>query len=247
MTKIILNLLLVSILGLLATTPSLADDCIDAGKSVEMVVASPPVANTDKVLQEALEQCPNDPKIYQAIGGYFDHWSRHDINPEKQAYYNYLATEYYAKGIKVSQGDEKKEMQLKLAALESGTEDITPVGIRSIKPYARLNIKVLFEFNSSELTAGGQEQLDVLGQYLAEGNSSRIILEGHTDMAGDEEYNMMLSVQRAESAKQYLVQEFNLSPEIIEIHGYGFERLADVIDPYGPKNRRVRVRKLPLN
>jgi outer membrane protein OmpA-like peptidoglycan-associated protein len=181
------------------------------------------------------------------MGDYYDHWSKHDINPEKQAYYNYLATEHYAKGIKFGQGDEKRKMQLKLAALESGTEDITPVGIRSIKPYARLNIRVLFEFNSSELTAGGQEQLDVLGQYLAEGNSSRIILEGHTDMAGAEDYNMMLSVERAKSAKNYLVSQFNLSPEIIEIHGYGFERLADVVDPFGSKNRRVRVRKLPAN
>ena len=247
MTKIILQLALVSILGLLGTTPSLADNCSDAREMVEGATTKPPATHTEEVFQEALKQCPNDPTIYQAVGDYYDHWWKNDINPENQALYNYLATEYYAKGIKSGQGDEKRKMQLKLAALESGTEDITPVGIRSIKPYARLNIKVLFEFNSSELTAGGQEQLDILGQYLAEGNSSRIILEGHTDMAGEEGYNMALSIERAKSAKHYLVSQFNLPPEIIEIHGYGFERLADVVDPYGSKNRRVRVRKLPAN
>ena len=212
---------------------------------VEGATTKPPATHTEEVFQEVLKQCPNDPTIYQAVGDYYDHWWKNDINPENQALYNYLATEYYAKGIKSGQGDEKRKMQLKLAALESGTEDITPVGIRSIKPYARLNIKVLFEFNSSELTTGGQEQLDILGQYLAEGNSSRIILEGHTDMAGEEGYNMELSIERAERAKHYLVSQFNLAPEIIEIHGYGFERLADVADPYSSKNRRVRVRKLP--
>jgi outer membrane protein OmpA-like peptidoglycan-associated protein len=64
-------------------------------------------------------------------------------------------------------------------------------------------------------------------------------------MAGAEAYNMMLSVQRAESARNYLVREFNITPDIIETHGYGFDRLADVVDPYSSKNRRVRVRKLP--
>lgn len=247
MTKILLHVVIVAIFGLLGATGSSADNCADARKLVDVAIATPPAARTEAQFQEALKQCPKDPTLYHAIGDYYDHWWRHDINPEKQAYYNYLATEYYAKGIKSGKSDEVKAMKFKLAALESNSEDITAVGIRSIKPYARLNIRVLFEFNSSELTAGGQKQLDVLGQYLAEGNSSRIILEGHTDMAGTERYNRMLSVQRAQSAKQYLVGKFNLSPEIIEIQGYGFDRLADVVDPYNAKNRRVRVRKLPLN
>ena len=128
--------------------------------------------------------------------------------------------------------------------LESGTEDITEVGIRSIKPGARLNIRVFFEFNSSVLSKDAQEELDVLGRYLGDVKSSRIVLEGHTDMVGGEPYNMVLSKQRAQSAKEYLVKKFGVTPESIEIHGYGFERLADVDDPYNAKNRRVRVRKL---
>ena len=247
MTKILLHVVIVAILGLLSATVSSADNCTDARKMVDVAIATPPAASTEAQFQVAFKQCPNEPKLYHAIGDYYDHWWKNDINPEKQAYYNYLATEYYAKGIKSGKGDEIKKMKFKLAALESGTEDITEVGIRSIKPYARLNIKVLFEFNSSDLTQGAQEQLDVLGRYLAETNSSRIILEGHADMAGTKEYNKMLSTQRAQSAKRYLVSQYNITPEIIETNGYGYERLADVVDPYNAKNRRVRVRKLPLN
>lgn len=245
MNKTIFYVVIVSMIGILSATISLADNCTTAQQIVEVAAKSPPAEGTEDQFQMAINQCPAEPELYHMIGNYYDHWSKNDINPENQAFYNYLATEYYAKGIKSGRGDGVKKMKFKLAALESGTEEITAVGIRSIKPYARLNIRVLFEFNSSELTSGGQEQLDVLGQYLAEGNSSRIILEGHTDMAGAEAYNKTLSVQRAESAKQYLVQNFNLSPEIIEIQGYGFDRLADVVDPYSAKNRRVRVRKLP--
>lgn len=245
MNTIIFRTVMVFIVGSLFISPSFADNCTIALERVEVTIATPPSTNTEEQFQGALKQCPGEPKLYLLIGEYYDHWWKYDISPEKQAYHNYLATEYYAKGIKSGKGDEIQTMKFKLAALESSTEDISEVGIRSIKPYARLNIKVLFDFNSKELTAGGQEQLDVLGRYIVEANSSRIILEGHTDMAGTEDYNIALSVQRAVSAKQYLIEKYNIIPEIIETQGYGYERLADVVDPYNAKNRRVRVRKLP--
>ena len=245
MNSIFFRIVVIALIGLWCATASLADDCTNARKMVDTAIATPPGASTEGQFQNALKLCPANPKLYNLIGDYYDHWWKNDVNPEKQAYYNYLATEYYANGIKSGKGDEIKQMKFKLAALESGTEDITEVGIRSIKPYARLNIRVFFEFNSYELTQGAQEQLDILGKYLAEGNPSRIILEGHTDMVGTEEYNMLLSNERAERAKDYLVRNYGIAPEIIETHGYGFERLADVVDPYSAKNRRVRVRKMP--
>lgn len=245
MTKIIMQVALVSILGLLGTAPSFAQSCNEALKIVDVAITMPPAENSEAMFIEALKKCPGDPKLYDLIGDYYHGWSKKDINPENQAIYNYLATEYYAKGIKSGQGGDIKQMRYKLAALENDTEDITAVGIRSIKPGARLNIKVLFEFGSSKLNAGAQEQLDVLGNFLIETDASRVVLEGHTDMAGAEEYNRMLSIQRAKSAKQYLISEFNLSPEIVEVQGYGFDRLADVDDPFSSRNRRVRVRKLP--
>jgi outer membrane protein OmpA-like peptidoglycan-associated protein len=245
MIRLIIRVTLGSIIGLWLANTVLAGDCTEARKIVDAISAAPPDSTTEEQFQNAIKICPSEPKLYHLIGDYYNHWWKNDVNPEKQAYYNYLATEYYAKGVKSGKGDEVKKMKYKLAALESGTEDITEVGIRSIKPYARLNIRVFFDFNSYELTQGAQEQLDILGRYLAEGSPSRIILEGHTDMVGTEEYNMLLSIQRAESAKDYLVREYSVAPGIIETHGYGFDRLADVDDPFSAKNRRVRVRKLP--
>lgn len=246
MTKIIVPFFLLSVLVLFGTAQCLAGNCSEAQKIVDAALTKPPAADTEATFTEAFKQCPDDPKLYDLVGDYYRHWWKNDINPENQAYYNYLATEYYAEGIKAGQDDEVKTMRYKLAALESGVDEITAVGIRSIKPGARLNIKVMFEFNSSELTSGAQEQLDVLGRYLAEGSPSRIILEGHTDMAGPEAYNMALSLNRAESAKQYLVRQFSVTPDSIETIGYGFDRLVDVDDPFNAKNRRVRVRKLPV-
>jgi outer membrane protein OmpA-like peptidoglycan-associated protein len=222
-----------------------AEPCADAKKIVDETIAVPPKAGTDERLQSALKDCPGNPFTFHLIGDYYNNWWKKELNSEKRASYNYLATEYYAKGIKLGKGKDFDAMRKKLAALESGTEDITEVGIRSIKPGARLNIRVFFEFNSSALSKDAQEELDVLGRYLGDVKSSRIVLEGHTDMVGGEQYNMALSKQRAESAKTYLVKTFGVTPQSIETHGYGFERLADVDDPYNAKNRRVRVRKLP--
>jgi outer membrane protein OmpA-like peptidoglycan-associated protein len=232
-------------IGLWCASASVADDCADALKKVDLTIARPPDAGTEESLQAALNLCPSSSKLFLLIGDYYEHWSRNDVNPERQAYFNYLATEHYARGTKSGNGDEVAKMRVKLAALESETEDVSEVRIRSIKPYARLNVRVFFEFNSSELTKGAQEQLDVLGQFLAEAAESRIVLEGHTDIVGSEQYNMALSKERAESAKDYLLRMFGTTPESIETIGYGFERLADIEDPYSATNRRVRIRKLP--
>jgi outer membrane protein OmpA-like peptidoglycan-associated protein len=245
MHKLLPALILVPILGLFTAAPCLADNCTEARQIVDEAIKIPPATKTEAVFKAALRQCPNHPKLYDLIGDYYNHWWQHDINPQHRARYNYLATEYYADGIKSGKGKEVKEMQYKLAALENSTKDISPVGIRSIRPGIRLNVKVYFNFNSAKLTPGAQKELDILGHYLTEDNASRIVLEGHTDMSGPEAYNKTLSVDRAKSAKQYLVRKFDIPPQNIEVKGYGFERLADVDNPYSAKNRRVRVRKLP--
>ena len=244
MRKMLCQLFLIATLVPCYAVFSFAGTCEDDRQLVDKTISSPPKDNTESQLKSAFEMCPNDPKLYQSVGDYYLHWSKNDISPEKQAFYSYLATEHYADGIKSGKGDAVKAMKFKLAALESGAEDITEVGIRSIKPFARLNVRVFFQFNSAELTPGAQEQLDVLGQYLSEKKASHIIIEGHTDMAGPEGYNKELSIQRAKSAKNYIVEKYGLASDAIETHGYGFERLANVVDPYNSKNRRVRVRKL---
>jgi outer membrane protein OmpA-like peptidoglycan-associated protein len=244
MNTIMIRASVAALILLWSVAPSWAATCTDEKKMVDEAMAGPPEASTETKFQSALKGCPGDLTFYQLIGDYYNNWRKKEIDPEKQAHHNYLATEYYAKGIKLGKGKDIEAMRKKLAVLESSTEDITGVRIRSIKPGARLNIRVFFEFNSAQLSKDAQGELDVLGKYLGDAKSSRIVLEGHTDMVGSEIYNMALSKQRAESAKEYLVKRFGITPESVETHGYGFERLANVDDPYNAKNRRVRVRKL---
>jgi len=107
-----------------------------------------------------------------------------------------------------------------------------------------LSLKINFDLDSYELTQTAHEHLYELGEELASDESTRISLQGHTDMYGPASYNDELSIRRAESAKNYLVDTFKISPERIVTLGFGFERLADKDDPYGPVNRRVEVLKI---
>lgn len=51
-----------------------------------------------------------------------------------------------------------------------------------------------------------------------------IVVEGHTDANGSDSQNLILSQDRADAVKQYLVNNFNVNPEKISSIGYGEAR-----------------------
>jgi len=70
-----------------------------------------------------------------------------------------------------------------------------------------LNTDVLFPFNSAELLPGGQTKLDQLAQDAQGANVDRVVLTGHADRIGSEEYNQQLSEDRAQAVADYLAQK----------------------------------------
>ena len=79
-----------------------------------------------------------------------------------------------------------------------------------------------FEFDSAQLRPGGQALLDPVAARLSECPLEQLLIEGHTDSTGPEEYNMRLSERRAESVRSYL-----------ESHGVAASRMS--IAGRGPK------------
>lgn len=63
---------------------------------------------------------------------------------------------------------------------------------------------VYFDTNKSNVKGTSAETLDKLAGILKEYPKTNILVEGHTDSAGPEDYNMNLSQQRAESVASYL-------------------------------------------
>ncbi len=64
---------------------------------------------------------------------------------------------------------------------------------------------VHFDTNKSNIKGASVETLDKLAGIFMEYPKSYVLVEGHTDSAGPEDYNMNLSKQRAESVTSYLI------------------------------------------
>jgi outer membrane protein OmpA-like peptidoglycan-associated protein len=72
----------------------------------------------------------------------------------------------------------------------------------------------------------------------------QLIIEGHTDSSGTTEHNQVLSQQRAESVKLYLVSA-GVSPSRLSVEGYGESKpVASNTTATGmAQNRRVELVK----
>jgi outer membrane protein OmpA-like peptidoglycan-associated protein len=107
--------------------------------------------------------------------------------------------------------------------LEAGRQIQTRGPKPTIQPIDPLRLCVPFDFNSADLTPAAKKQLDELGSALGSAELSGIAIDlaGHTDERGSAEYNLDLSRRRAESAKSYLLKNFEIDAHRIFAVGYG--------------------------
>lgn len=66
---------------------------------------------------------------------------------------------------------------------------------------------VLFDFGSAVVRADAATSLNSLASSMSKYQDSNLMIAGHTDAVGTDEYNHDLSVRRAESASRYLFAE----------------------------------------
>ena len=249
MKTIIFRIFITAVLTLCVVNISSAEDCKNAEEMLSKTVSKKPDAKTEENIRTAIAQCPNGPTLYDRTGDYFSHWYNTEGNATLRLEYKKLALEFYRQGAEHAEGSTAEQMKLKAANLE-GKREWSKLSFRGLTPVAPdskdigLSLKINFALNSYELTKAAQQHLEELGEELAVSESIKISLQGHTDMRGEAYYNKELSIRRAESAKNYLVDTFNLNPERIVTLGFGFEHLADEDDPYSPENRRVEVLKI---
>jgi outer membrane protein OmpA-like peptidoglycan-associated protein len=102
---------------------------------------------------------------------------------------------------------------------------------------------ITFEFGSAALTPASIKTLENLGNALTQGlkDEKAFMIEGHTDRVGSREYNDKLSLDRAQSVKAYLVKEFGIEADKLQIMGKGFTDPANPQNPYAGENRRVVI------
>lgn len=106
---------------------------------------------------------------------------------------------------------------------------------------------ITFDTARSDIKPQFYGVLDTLANTLVQYDKTTIQIAGHTDSRGSDSYNKNLSVQRANSVKNYLAGRrvtFNRMAAI----GYGESRpIADNVSEYGQaQNRRVEITLVPI-
>lgn len=101
---------------------------------------------------------------------------------------------------------------------------------------------ILFEVNKSTLQPTAVTNIEKLAMILDKYSDTSILIEGHTDATGTEEYNMELSRRRTESVAAKLAAS-NVDPMRFTLIGYGeIQPIATNDTPEGRQaNRRVEI------
>ncbi|MCA9537299.1 MAG: OmpA family protein [Myxococcales bacterium] len=63
---------------------------------------------------------------------------------------------------------------------------------------------VLFDFDKSNIRRDQRGKLDAVAACMQDPNAAALLIEGHCDERGTEEYNLALGERRAEASKRYL-------------------------------------------
>lgn len=102
---------------------------------------------------------------------------------------------------------------------------------------------VMFDTDQATLRPDGIQALQQIVRILQANPSSHVHVEGHTDNRGTDEYNMALSLARANTVSMYLMQQANLPPDHITVVPYGETRpRATNTSEVGMQlNRRVEI------
>ncbi len=100
--------------------------------------------------------------------------------------------------------------------------------------------KILFDINSSTLKSASQSQLDQVADVLNRYPDTDILVMGHTDATGTEEYNQKLSERRA-TAVTYYIEGRGVADSRVRAKGFGESApVADNATEEGrAQNRRV--------
>ena len=153
---------------------------------------------------------------------------------------------YGAKDHPQKKKDSADEIQSKISAgknSSSNSKSEKKVIVENTAAGIRLTMQNLnFKPDSSELLPGENERLDQIAQVLKEVPDQMFLVEGHTASVGYEKGEMKLSVERANSVANALIQRGISREKFICKGSGGTKPIADNSTPEGKaKNRRVEI------
>jgi len=109
-------------------------------------------------------------------------------------------------------------------------------------PAAAPSFMVFFDWDRSDLSAQAQQTLQQVASAYKQRGSARVVATGHADRSGPDDYNMALSLRRANAVKNSLVSN-GVPASVISVVGKGESQpLVQTADGVRePQNRRVEI------
>jgi outer membrane protein OmpA-like peptidoglycan-associated protein len=126
--------------------------------------------------------------------------------------------------------DDKSESELTIA-MEPKDAKVTEVPkpeifIPTTKGATVVFDNIYYAYNSAKILDGAAKELDALANAMLDNPDMKVLLAAHTDARGKAGYNLSLSEQRANAAKEYLVQKGIYTTRISTI-GHGESRIRN--------------------
>ena len=129
----------------------------------------------------------------------------------------------------------------KLKTVSAEDLDASFAAARQAAPPPPATFTVHFVLGTNLLTSDSKDAMPKILAEVGARSAPDVQVVGHTDQLGPEEYNETLSLRRAESVRDYMV-EHGFRSELITAIGRGErEPLADNGRLSNPENRRVEI------
>jgi len=123
---------------------------------------------------------------------------------------------------------EPKEAKLQESAVTTKTEESSALK------------DVLFDYDKYNIRDDARPVLDTVSSFLKKNGAMNVVIEGHCDERGTNEYNLALGEKRAKAAKDYLTS-LGVMPARLSIITYGEEKplCTEQNETCWQKNRRA--------
>ncbi|MCX5717139.1 MAG: peptidoglycan-associated lipoprotein Pal [Nitrospirae bacterium] len=118
---------------------------------------------------------------------------------------------------------------------------VETVQVKEAEAVASQFPNIYFDFDKYNIREDAKPTLKSAADWLIKNNDANMILEGHCDERGTNEYNLALGEKRAKSASDYLVSS-GVAKNRLDIISYGEEKpfCKEQSEDCWQKNRRVQ-------
>lgn len=107
---------------------------------------------------------------------------------------------------------------------------------------------ILFDYDKYNIRQDARPALNAAGSYLNRKTDVNIVIEGHGDERGTNEYNLALGEKRAKATMNYL-RSLGVSPSRMNTVTYGEEKpvCSDPVESCWQRNRRSSIKLSDLD